>query len=465
MKEFTVGEILKATGGELIRGREEAKVCGFSIDSREISPEMMFFPILGSRNDGHDFLEQVYEKGCRTVAVSDISKASEKDDINVIAVKDTTKALQDLSKYYFRSLPLKKVIGVTGSVGKTSTRDLMYYVAATKYKTARNKKNYNSAHGLPLTILEFDEDIEIAVLEMGMDAIGDISLLADIVRPDIAIITKIAEVNIEMMGNLDNILDAKMEITDYFDQDSTLIVNSSCPMLTPEMVQGEYHLITAGEDGNEDYVVEDVRDFGDKGIKFTLNHNHNKYKMELPTAGAHNALNAALAVAAGELIGISPEEAALGLKNASLTGKRLKIEENNGVKVIDDTYNACEDSVKSALNTLMATEGQRHVAILGDIIGLAGRAEAGHKAVGRHAAELGVDLLVSIGDDAKYYQSGAAEACGDGGRVMTEENNVFFGTKDEFIAVQNQFIREGDVILVKASRGMEMEKIVNSVLG
>ncbi|MBS5334680.1 MAG: UDP-N-acetylmuramoyl-tripeptide--D-alanyl-D-alanine ligase [Anaerovoracaceae bacterium] len=457
MREFTVPEIIEAVGGQLVRGDGKNKIKGISIDSREIEENMMFFAIVGENNDGHDFISQVIKKGCKVVVVSDESKVPQTEGTDVILVKNTTTALQELAKYYLRLLPLKKKIGVTGSVGKTSTRDFMYYVASTKYKTGRNKKNYNNAHGLPLSILEFDEDTEIAVLEMGMDQPGEIKLLADIVRPDIAIITKIAEVNIALMKNLDNILKAKMEITEYFDNDSTLVVNSSCPMLTPDRVGGEYNLVTVSDESG-DYLVKEICDFGDKGIKYILNRDDKDYKIVLPVAGGHNAVNSALAIAAGELIGISIEEAAEGLTRSELTGKRLKITAGNGVKVVDDTYNACEDSVKSAIDTLTAIEGKRHVAILGDILGLAERAEAGHRAVGRHAAQKKIDLLIAVGDDARYYAEGASE-------IMDKNNIMFFSTKEEFIEAAEGIIKTGDIILVKASRGMKMEQIVNKILG
>lgn len=457
MKEFTLKEIAAATGGRIIRGDENARIKGFSIDSREIEKGMMFFAIIGQNNDGHDYLSQAEQKGCQAAVISDESKAASEGDMALLLVENTTKALQDLAAYYLNLLPLKKKIGVTGSVGKTSTRDLMYYVASARYKTGRNKKNYNNSHGLPLSILEFDEDTEIAVLEMGMDSPGEIGLLADIVRPDIAIITKIAEVNIEMMKNLENIFDAKMEITTYFDETSTLIVNASCPMLAPERTAGPYRLVTVGTEGNMDYVVKDICDLGDKGIKFTLVRDHKEYKISLPVPGAHNALNAALAIAAGELIGIDPGLAAEGLKRTELTGKRLKIIQKNGFKVIDDTYNACEDSVISALDTLAATSGNRKVAILGDIIGLAERAEPDHRNVGAHAARNGTDLLIAIGDDARYYAEGA--------RGLMDENNIlYFPEKEDFIKVKDSLLKQGDVILVKASRGMEMEKIVNEII-
>jgi len=461
MKTFTIEEILKAIDGKLICGRKDDCVLGFAIDSRETEPQNMFFATKGSRNDAHDFIQNVIDKGCRSLVVSNLAKVPDKavreGSLNVILVDDALKALQNLAAWYLRTLPLKKKIGVTGSVGKTSTRDMMYYVASVKYKTGRNKKNYNSAFGLPLSILEFDPDTEVAVLEMGMDTFGEIELLADIVRPDIGIITHITSVNLLSMNNLDNILKAKMEITSFFDETSTLIVNRSCPMLTPEKVAGNYSLITVDTAEGADYQVCDIYDFGDKGIKYTLRREDKQVEIELQTAGGHNAVNASLAIAAGELLGISPEEAAEGLRNAQLTGKRLKVEEKNGIKVIDDTYNACEDSVKSAINTLMAAEGKRKVAILGDIIGLAHRAEEGHKQVGRYAADKNVDLLIAIGNDAEYYAKGAGEK-------MDESKVYFFPQKKDFLEKKDVLLKKGDVVLVKASRGMELEEIVEEIL-
>ncbi|MBQ9961063.1 MAG: UDP-N-acetylmuramoyl-tripeptide--D-alanyl-D-alanine ligase [Firmicutes bacterium] len=459
MKVFTIGEIRKAINGTLLAGDDNAEIKGFAIDSRLVEPGNMFFPTKGARVDAHDFIGQIIEKGCTSFVVSNPDKvpAEALDKLNVIVVEDTLKALQNLSVYYLNTLPLKYRIGVTGSVGKTSTRDMMYYVSSTKYKTGRNKKNYNSQHGLPLSILDFEPDIEVAIMEMSMDSPTEISYLCNMVRPDIGILTNIAAVNLEMMGNLENIFRGKMEITTFFDENSTLVVNSSCPMLTRERVSGNYNVVTVGKEETEDYLVKDVEDFGDKGIKYTLCRDDKSYEVELPTPGAHNAINASLALAVGELIGIDPVDGAKGLLEAELTGKRLKLTEKNGVKVIDDTYNACDDSVKSGINTLVATEGKRKVAIIGDIIGLADKSAEIHYAVGKHAGEKGVDLLIAVGPEGFHYAEGAKS-------ILPEERVMYFPKKEEFIEIKDQIIQKGDVVLVKASRGMALETIVDAIL-
>lgn len=458
MKKYTIAEIAQIAGGKVLYGDGDTLVSGYAIDSREVSTGEVFFAIKGAATDGHRFIPQVLAKGCDCLVVSDENQLpKEAKEANVVLVNDALKALQELGKTYLASLPIKKIIGVTGSVGKTSTRDMMYYVASYKYKAAKNKKNYNSSTGIPLSVLEFPEDTEIAVLEMGMDAPGEIRELVELAKPDIAIITSITEVNLISLGNVENILKAKMEITSKFDKTSTLVVNSDFPMLSPERVRGEYSLITIGSKNQEDYVVKDIEDNGDRGINYILCSNGKEYSIKLPVAGSHNAYNASLAIAVGEQIGITVEEAALGLQKAELTGKRLNICEHNGIKIIDDCYNACEASVKSAINTLVATEGKRKVAILGDVLGLAEVSEKAHRAMGEHAGKKGVDMLITIGEEAFY--------CGDEAKkYMPEKSIKHYAKKEDFIKEKNDILKDGDVILLKASRFMELEKISQSIL-
>ena len=465
MRPFTVEEIIKAVGGTLVSGEKENIVYRVCTDSRKAEPGDLFFPLKGENNDGHDFLGQVLEAGCRTIVVSDESKipkqafASQPGDADIIVVDDTTAALQALASYYLDCLPLKKKIAVTGSVGKTSTRDMLYYAASTSFKTGRNPKNFNNYFGLPLSIMDFEPDTEVAVLEMGMASAGEIETLARIARPDIAVITNIGVSHIENLGSREGILKAKLEVTCCFDENSVLIINADNDMLTPENVKGPYRVITVGTGENCDYRINDVCDFGDKGIEYTLCHEGKDYRIKLPVPGAHNAINASLAVAAAGLMGISPETALKGFEQAELTEKRLNIKKQGRIKVIDDTYNACPESMKSALNTLMSTdveEGGRRVAVLGDMFELGKESPAAHLEVGRYAVEKKPDLLIAVGKDAEYIAQGAAS--------LGDSHVLRYETREDLEKEVRKIIRPGDTVLVKASRGMEMEKTVKEIL-
>lgn len=466
MKAITVKEILQETGGRLLQGSTDRSMKGACIDSRQVQPENGFFAMKGEKTDGHAYLGDVLKKGCRILVISDEEKAPDqsvlgeaglkKEDVSIILVPDTLKALQQLAKYYIAQLPLKKKIAVTGSVGKTSTRDMLYYVASTRYKTGRNEKNYNNEFGLPLTILSFDEDLEVAVLEMGMDSFGEIDTLADIVRPDIAVITTIGISHIENLGSREGIRKAKMEVTGYFTPDSVLVVNQSCDLLQKDMVSGNYRVVTAGNDGKSDFVVSNVCDFGDKGIKYTLDRNHKQYEVALPVPGTHNAMNATLALAAGEILGIDLETAIAGLQNAELTAKRLNIRGKNGIKVIDDTYNAAPESMRSAINTLVATRGIRKVAILSDMKELGPESEKYHREVGAYAGSHRIDFLITVGEQARFIGEGAAPFLG-------ADCVKHYGSRDDLMKEIRQMIRPGDVVLVKGSRAMEMENVVKKI--
>lgn len=463
MREFTIAEVVSAVKGRLICGSGDGSVLKVCTDSRLAKPGDLFFPLIGEKNNGHDYLAQVFERGCRSVIVSEPEKIPKRFFLSdgmqpdVILVENTTKALQDLAAYYLSTLPIKHKVAVTGSVGKTSTRDMMYYIASMKYKTGRNIKNFNNWFGLPLSILEFAPDTEAAVLEMGMDNFGQIETLARIAEPDIALITNIGISHIENLGSREGILKAKMEVTSCFDESCTLIVNSDCDMLCRENVTGPYNLITVGTDEQNEYIVRDICDFGDKGIKYTLIHNDKSYIVNLNVPGAHNALNATLAIAAGEKMGISIETSVKGLSEAQLTEKRLNIKEKDGIKIIDDTYNACPASVMSAITTLANTEGKRKIAIIGDMYELGSETEAAHAEVGRFAGRTGLDYVIAVGEFAKGYTEGA-------GSFLPDERVLYCKDKQELLPKLDTLLAAGDVVLVKASRGMEMEEIVKEIL-
>ncbi|MCQ2551012.1 MAG: UDP-N-acetylmuramoyl-tripeptide--D-alanyl-D-alanine ligase [Clostridia bacterium] len=448
MREFTLREIEEGTRGRIILGDPDAKIKGLCIDSRKYEEGNLFFAIKGNVTDGHKYI-----KDGMNVVVSDES-AIKGLKVNAVLVTDTTKAMADLARYYLKSFDAKKVC-VTGSVGKTSTRDMVYYVLSQRFKTGRNIGNLNSEFGIPMMIMSFDPDLEAMVLEVGMDHFGEIDKMVHVIEPDIGIITNVGVSHIENLGSREGILKAKMEITNCFDESSLLIVNGDNDLLTYENTKGIYRLKRAGQGEGMDALVENVRDYGDEGIQYDLTVEGKTYDVRLYVPGGHNAINSALAILAGLDLGIKVEDAIEGLQKMELTGKRLKVEEKDGIKVINDTYNACPDSMKSALNSLVSTKGERKVAILGDMYELGEDSAIFHRQVGEYAAELsGLDVLISVGELGKDITAGAKD------RLVT----YHYDKKEDLYKDLDKLIKKGDVVLVKSSNGLHTETIVEELL-
>ncbi|MCI9475145.1 MAG: UDP-N-acetylmuramoyl-tripeptide--D-alanyl-D-alanine ligase [Emergencia sp.] len=455
MNTITLGEIEKATDGKIISGQSKEEIFAVCTDSRTAKAGDLFVPIVGEVHDAHKFIPQVKEKGCTAVLTAREDAVPE--GISAVLVSDTTKALQRLAAWYLERLQLKTV-AVTGSVGKTSTRDMVHAILKQKYCTGATVGNFNNDIGVPLTIFSFDDTMEAAVLEIGMDHFGEIHRLVDIIRPDIGIITNVGISHIENLGSREGIFSAKMEITDYFGKENTLVVNSSCDMLQKAEFRGDYDVIKVSlEEDQGDYTVKDIEDFGTEGIAFTLAAEGQTYRISLQVPGAHNALNASLAVAACRKLGVSIEEAARGLVAMELTGKRLSIREAGGIKVIDDTYNAAPDSMKSALNTLVSAKGNRKIAILGGMNELGENSAVYHQEIGAYAAEKNIDLLIAVGEKAGDIALGANHAGMD-------TKVYFYNTKNQFYEEAMGLFKPGDTVLVKGSRAMGMEEIVDKIL-
>lgn len=461
MNRISIEEIVKATGGVLLHKGKENYITGIKQDSRECEPGDMFVAIKGENLDGHKYIQQVMEKECTAVLISDQSMLPDDDvceNTNIIMVDDTVYALGELASWYLESLNVKKV-AVTGSVGKTSARDMTYYVLNEKYNCGRNIKNYNNLIGLPLSIFLFDSNTEVVVLEMGMDRFGEIDRLAEIVKPNVAIITNIGMSHIENLGSRQGIFEAKMEIAPHItsseDVQGTLIYVTDDEFLTRSNTAGEYNQIAIGENGKSDYIISDVDDFGIQGIQFKVEHNDNTYKVDVPVPGIHNSVNSSIAIAVGELMGVSIEEAQKGLAKVQLTGSRLKLVDGKTVCIIDDTYNASPASMKSALKVLDKSKcSGKKIAILGDMYELGEESKKEHYGVGIFARNLGIDTLIAIGEDAAEIAKGAS-----GGEIIT----AYFSTKEEFSREINQFVSNEDIILVKGSRGMKMELVVEEL--
>ncbi len=464
MEKISIKEILEATGGKLVSGSTEDFVLGVKHDSRECEKDDMFVAVIGENQDGHSYIPQVIEKGCRTLLVSediDLSDILEKNGdkkLNVVKAGDTVRAMGDLAKYYLSTLDVKK-IAVTGSVGKTSVRDMIYYVLSEKFRCGRNMKNFNNLIGLPLSIFRFDRSMEAVVLEMGMSEFGEIGRLAEIVEPDIGIITNIGVAHMETLGSREGIFKAKMELTKHIGLDGnegTLIFLNDGNFLTRESTKGNYRQISIGENGKSDYIISDIDDFGLDGIKFTLEHSEKSRRITVPVPGRHNAANASIAAATGELLGLSWREIEDGLGKTDLTGSRLKQLGNGKLRVIDDTYNASPDSMKSALKVLEKSRcSAEKIAVLGDMYELGADSEKQHFGVGVFAGGLDIDRVIAVGRNAEKIYEGAL-----GGKAEA----LYYKEKNDFYRDMHRFAGKGNIILVKGSRGMHMEQIVEDIL-
>lgn len=462
MDKISIEKAVKAVGGKLISGSGENFIEGVKHDSRECFAGDLFVAIKGENHDGHKYIPQVVNNGCQAVLVS--HKEGWYDEVKdenlcIIMVEDTVYALGELAKYYLNTLDVKKV-AITGSVGKTSVRDMIYYVLSEKYNCGRNLKNFNNNIGLPISIFQFDSSTEVVVLEMGMNHFDEIDRLAEIVKPNIGVITNIGISHIENLGSREGIFRAKMEMAGHIvgekGKKGVLVFVDDEEFLTKENTKGDYSQVSIGKNGRSDYIISDIDDFGLDGIQFFLEHLEKCRKINIPVAGRHNAVNGALALAVGNLLGVSDEEGERGLGNVNLTGSRLKALDDGKVRIIDDTYNASPDSMKSALRVLENSRTQaRRIAVLGDMYELGEESESQHLGVGIFARSLNIDTVIAIGKSAEKIYEGVY-----GGEQIT----AYYEKKEDFYKDIDDFIGEGDIILVKGSRGMEMERIVEKIL-
>lgn len=468
MNKMTIEDVLKATGAELIYScidkdnPDSNIISGIKHDSRDCGRGDMFVAIVGENRNGHDYISSVYEAGCRTVMVSEegtwLEKLkSEGRAMNIIKTSDTEYAMGELAKSYLSGLNIKKV-AVTGSVGKTSVRDMIYYVLSEKYCCGRNLKNYNNLIGLPLSIFQFGADIEAAVLEIGMDRFGEISRLSEIASPDIGVITNIGVAHIEKLGSREGIFEAKMEMAPNIPPKALggCLVYAKDDYLNRERTAGDYDCVEIGFDSSCDYIISNVDDFGIEGIKFNVSFCDQSHHVHLPIPGAHNAVNATIAIAVGSLLGVGITDAIRGLSKVQLTGSRLKVITGSSVTAIDDTYNANPKSMIGALEALDASPCDgRKVAILGDMYELGAESEDLHRSVGETAAAMNIDRLIAIGENARGIAKGA-----EGGNLAVS----YFESKDSFYLKMAGLIGKNDLILIKASRGMKLEEVVEKII-
>lgn len=469
MKELKLDYIAAGTQGKIFakaNGDEFASVNSVAIDSRQTGEGCLFFSIIGARSDAHNFLEDVRIRGCHNIVVSDeawAAKMKAHGDMNVILVKDTTMALVNLATRYMDDWKGLTRVAITGSVGKTSTKEFMYSILSSKYATGKTKGNLNSEYGIPLTCFDYDTDIEMAVVEIGLGYGLEMEHLVNIVKPQAAIVTTVGSSHLEVYGSKEKLLEAKLAITTGLTQEGVLVVNSDNPLLSVESVKEhtkvDFRLATVGTGDDCNIKLTDICDKGIEGVQCTLKNfvdgELREYKLELPVIGAHNLWNAAEAIAVGLRFGIDPQDAIDALKHVQTNDNRLDIHRTDKYVVINDTYNASPESMKAGIDIVMHSEAKRRGMILGDMFELGDNSESLHEGVGEYAAEKGIDFLVTVGDLSKAIARGA--------RKNSSMQVFSFDDKLEAGKELLSFLEEGDVVLVKGSRAMELEKLVEVI--
>ncbi len=448
MKNMTLENIAAACQGKLVGADiPQAQAVGVTTDSRKAEPGCLFIALRGERTDGHRFIEDVLKNGALGVVCE---RLPEHPEGPCILVEDCFAALRQIGEFYRQQLDVR-LVGITGSVGKTSTKEFVASVLAQKYKVHRTKGNYNNEIGVPLTVLAMPEDTQVAVLEMGINHFGEMHNLSRIARPDICIMTNIGQCHLEYLGSREGILRAKSEIFDFMAEDGTVCVNGDDDLLAGlREVKGKEPL-TFGRNPKNRIWAEDVVNKGLFGSEAVIRLGQERLPVRIPLPGEHMVYNALAAAAAGSLLGLSGEEICRGIAAVSATKGRSHVIRLEDWVLIDDCYNANPVSMEAALDLLCLAEG-RTVAILGDMFELGEKERQMHGRVGRYAAEKGVDCILAAG-------SLSCSLCGEAEKYGCREVH-HFEDRDSLMEALDGLLFPGDTILVKASHGMGYEKIV-----
>lgn len=450
MPGLSLENIAKACEGTYIGKKEDAQkvICGAVIDSRQVEKDYLFIAVKGERVDGHKFIPQVFEQGALCVL-------SEQDLEHpagpYIKVDSTTEAMKKLAYFYRQGLDIK-VVGITGSVGKTSTKEMISSVIAQKYRIWKTAGNFNNEIGLPLTIFGIREEHEVAVLEMGISDFNEMHRLATMANPDICVITNIGLCHLENLGTRDGILQAKTECFDHMKEGGVAILNGDDDKLsTKKMVNGKSTIFYGIGNANSVYAT-DVENLGFEGMKASIHTPQGEMKVHISIPGEHNVYNALAATAVGLELGLSLDEIKKGIEEAKTIAGRTNLVKANGMNIIDDCYNANPVSMAAALDVLSHATG-RTIAVLGDMGELGENEKALHYGVGVCVGEKKIHTLFCAGELAAEYEKGTKS-------VNTDCEVYYFKTRDEMIASLKEYVKEGDNILIKASHFMEFPKVV-----
>lgn len=461
MKNMTLENIEKACGGRYIGTEAEKKteVLGVVIDSRQVESGYLFVAIPGEKVDGHKFIPDVFAKGAAAV----LSEQQLEDPAGpYILVESTTKALRDLAEYYRKSLDIK-VVGITGSVGKTSTKEMIASVLSEKYRVLKTEGNYNNEIGLPLTIFKIRAEHEVAVLEMGISEFGEMHRLATMANPDICVITNIGLCHLENLKTRDGILKAKTESFAHLKKDGIAILNGDDDKLSTIRQVGDKEPVFYGmeekmeyrEDAKKSVYATGVENLGLYGMQARIHTPEGERDVRIPIPGEHNVYNALAATAVGLSLGLSLDQISSGILKAKTIGGRTNLLNTGSMTVIDDCYNANPVSMKASIDVLATAEG-RKIAVLGDMGELGENEKKLHYEVGEYLAKKEINVLFCAGELSEEIAKAAQK------ESKTCEV-YYFKTRDALLEQLLPFLKKGDTVLVKASHFMEYPEIVKAL--
>ncbi|WP_462332821.1 UDP-N-acetylmuramoyl-tripeptide--D-alanyl-D-alanine ligase [Schwartzia sp. (in: firmicutes)] len=454
MVKFTSAEVLEATGAKLAHG-ENTVFTDVTTDTRKIKEGSLFVALRGERFNGEDFAAEAAKKGAAGVIVSDSCKKEIIDEVQaaVFCVPDTLEAYQKLAHAWRRHFDIP-VVAITGSNGKTTTKDLTAAVLGAAFPVLKTAANFNNEIGLPMTLLQLREEHRAAVVEIGMRGLGQIAALAPVAEPSIGVVVNVGETHMELLGSMENIAKAKGEMVEAIAPGGTAVINADNPYTAAmaEKAAPGVRVITFGMEKDSDVRAEDVRTEGLSQSFTAVFEGRERVKCSIPMAGRHNVMNALAALAVGYSLGIKPEVMAKGLANPDMTKQRFECEKHGDYTIINDAYNASPASMEAAFATLAEVAPGRKIAVLGDMLELGDIAVESHRRVGEKAQAAGICALVTRGEMGEEIANGAEK--------MGLKDVYRCRTHEEAADVLKKILQPGDTVLFKGSHGMQMDKII-----
>ncbi len=453
MRNMTLRNIAQACRGTYFGKHElfNTEVSDVVLDSRKVGTGTLFIATKGERVDGHDFVNSSFEAGAVCAIVEQMTG---KETGPVIQVESSFQALKDIAAYYREQLSVK-VVGITGSVGKTSTKEVIASVISQKYQVLKTEGNFNNEVGLPLTVLRIREEHEVAVLEMGISDFGEMERLSTIAKPDICVITNIGLCHLENLKTQEGILKAKTEMFHHMSPGGSIILNGDDKLLQTIHEVNGLEPQTFGYDKRNSLYVDEVESLGLSGTRFTIHDGEKVYQATVPLPGVHMVINSAAAALIGRNLGLTTEEIQQGIASVEGLSGRSHLIHRDNLTIIDDCYNANPVSMKSALE-LLCFANTRKVAILGDMFELGENSDRFHYEVGVYAGEKDIDLLLLAGENSKHMAEGART-------LLPQERVIYYTTGEQLENDLENHIKKGDSVLVKASHGMHYEGIVKAL--